>query len=215
MFAATNNSKTSNLTTKSRQTAGLVPYVVKKTVDGERGMDIFSRLLDDRIIMLTEGFEDSMAANIVAQLLYLESVDAKKDITMYINSPGGSVSAMWSIIDTMNLIKCDVSTVCIGMAASAGSLALAAGVKGKRFILPNAEVMIHQPSFGTQGMVSDVEIAYLHGQKTKDKLHKFLAERCNQDIGKVTKDMDRDTWLDADEALAYGIVDKIIQPKSK
>lgn len=192
----------------------LVPYVIKKTPDGqERGMDIYSRLLDDRIILLNEAFDDPMASTIVAQLLYLESEDNSKDITMYINSPGGSVTAMWSIIDTMNLIKCDVSTICTGLAASAASLALANGTKGKRYILPNAEVMIHQPSFGTQGMVSDVEIAYKHGERLKQKSSHFLADKTGQSIEKITKDKDRDTWLDAQEALDYGIVDAILRPK--
>ena len=185
--------------------------VIQRTHEGERAMDIFSRLLGERIILLTEAFEDSMATLIVAQLLYLQSEDSGKDITMYINSPGGSVTAMWSIIDTMNSIKPDVSTVCVGLAASAASLTLAAGAKGKRFILPNAEIMIHQPSFGTQGMVSDVEIAYKHGARAKEIGHKFMAERTGQSIEKVTKDMDRDTWMSADEALEYGIIDRIIR----
>lgn len=191
----------------------LVPMVIQRTHEGERAMDIFSRLLGERIILLTEPFEDTMASLIVAQLLYLQSEDGTKDITMYINSPGGSVTAMWSIIDTMNSIKPDVSTVCIGMAASAASLTLANGAKGKRFILPNAEVMIHQPSFGTQGMVSDVEIAYKHGAKAKESGHRFMAEKTGQTLEKITKDMDRDTWLDATEALDYGIVDKVIKPE--
>jgi len=184
--------------------------VIKRTHDGERSMDIYSRLLDERIIMLTEDFNDIMASVIVSQLLYLQSEDATKDITMYINSPGGSVTSMWSIIDTMNLIKPDVSTVCIGLAASAASLTLAAGTKGKRFILPNAEVMIHQPSGGTKGMASDIEIAAKSILKTKDLLHKFMADKTGQPLDKIVKDMDRDTYLDAKEALKYGIVDKII-----
>ena len=190
--------------------SSLVPMVVKRTGDGERSMDLYSRLLDERIVLLTEDFNDTMASIIVAQLLYLQSEDATKDITMYINSPGGSVTSMWSIIDTMNLIKPDVSTVCIGMAASAASLTLANGTKGKRFILPHAEVMIHQPSGGAQGQASDIEITARQILKTKDQLHKFMADKTGQPIKKLEKDMDRDTFLDATEALAYGIVDKIL-----
>jgi ATP-dependent Clp protease, protease subunit len=190
--------------------ANLVPYVVKKTPEGERGMDIFSRLLEERIIMLTDQFEDGMASLIVSQLLFLQSEDPNKDITMYINSPGGSITSMWSIIDTMNLIKPDVSTICIGMAASAGSLVLANGAKGKRFILPNAEVMIHQPAGGAQGMASDIEITAKHILRSKDMLHKFMSEKTGQSIERLTKDMDRDTFLSAEEAVDYGLVDKII-----
>jgi len=188
----------------------LVPMVVKRSFEGERSMDLYSRLLDERIIMLTDQFEHQMASIIVSQLLYLQSEDSSKDITMYINSGGGSVTSMWSIIDTMNLIKPDVSTVCIGMAASAASLTLAAGAKGKRFILPHAEVMIHQPSGGAQGMASDIEITAKNILKTKDLLHRFMAERTGQDLKKIVKDMDRDTFMDAQEAIKYGIVDKII-----
>lgn len=188
----------------------LVPMVVKRTFEGERSMDLYSRLLDERIIMLASDFNDDTASIITAQLLYLQSEDAEKDITMYINSPGGSVTSMWSIIDTMNLIKPDVSTVCVGLAASAGSLVLANGAKGKRMILPHAEVMIHQPSSGTRGKVSDMERDFNHSLKTKRDLNDFMAEKTGQKISKIEKDMDRDTWLDAKEALAYGIVDKII-----
>jgi ATP-dependent Clp protease, protease subunit len=188
----------------------LVPMVIKRAPEGERAMDIFSRLLDERIIMLTETFDDAMASVIVSQLLYLQSEDPNKDITMYINSGGGSVTAMWSIIDTMNLIKPDVSTICIGIAASAASLTLANGAKGKRFILPNAEVMIHQPSGGAQGMASDIEITAKHILRIKDNGHKFMAEKTGQTIEKLTKDMDRDTFLSAQEAVEYGIVDQII-----
>ena len=200
-----------NISAKHNSTqSSLVPMVVKRTSDGERSMDLYSRLLDERIVLLTEDFNDTMASIIVAQLLYLQSEDATKDITMYINSPGGSVTSMWSIIDTMNLIKPDVSTVCIGMAASAASLTLANGAKGKRFILPHAEVMIHQPSGGAQGQASDIEITARQILKTKDQLHKFMADKTGQPIKKLEKDMDRDTFLDATEALAYGIVDKIL-----
>lgn len=193
----------------------LVPMVIKKIPgEGERAMDIYSRLLDERIIMLTTDFNDDMASLIVSQLLYLQSEDGTKDITMYINSPGGSVTAMWSIIDTMNLISCEVSTVCIGMAASAGSVVLAAGKTGKRFILPHAKIMIHQPSFGTQGMVSDVEIRYKEALKTKEIMHRFMADKTGQTVAQITKDMDRDTWFTAEESLKYGLIDKILQNKS-
>lgn len=188
----------------------LVPMVVKRTHDGERSMDLYSRLLDERIILLSEPFEDQMASIIVSQLLYLQSEDSQKDITMYINSPGGSITSMWSIIDTMNLIKPDVSTVCVGIAASAASLTLAAGAKGKRYILPHAEVMIHQPSGGSQGQASDIEIQAKHIIKTKDLLHKFMAEKTGQPIEKIEKDMDRDSFMDAKESVEYGVVDKII-----
>lgn len=188
----------------------LVPMVIKRTTDGERSMDLYSRLLDERIIMLTDPFDDVMASIIVSQLLYLQSEDAAKDITMYINSPGGSVTAMWSIVDTMNLIKPNVSTVCIGLAASAGSVVLAAGQKGKRFILPHAEVMIHQPLGGAQGQASDIQIQATQILKTKELLHTFMSERTGQTIKKIEKDMDRDFFMDANQAISYGIVDKII-----
>ncbi|MEI6728795.1 MAG: ATP-dependent Clp protease proteolytic subunit [bacterium] len=188
----------------------LVPMVIKRTTEGERSMDLYSRLLDERIIMLTDPFDDVMASIIVSQLLYLQSEDAIKDITMYLNSPGGSVTAMWSIVDTMNLIKPNVSTVCIGLAASAGSVVLAAGQKGKRFILPHAEVMIHQPLGGTQGQASDIQIQATQILKTKELLHTFMSERTGQTIKKIEKDMDRDFFMDANQAISYGIVDKII-----
>ena len=192
----------------------LIPMVIKRSFEGERSMDIYSRLLDERIIMLTDDFNDDMAASIVAQLLFLASEDSTKDITMYINSPGGSVASMWSIVDTMNLIKPDVSTVCIGMAASCGSMTLVAGAKGKRYILPNAEVMIHQPSGGAKGMASDIEIRAKHIIKTKKKLTQFVADRTGQSFKTIERDMDRDTWFDAEEALKYGLVDKIIESQS-
>jgi len=190
--------------------SSLVPMVMKRNSEGERSMDLFSRLLDERIIMLSEGIEDGMASIIVSQLLYLQSEDAEKDITMYINSPGGSVTSMWSIIDTMNLIKPNVSTVCIGMAASAASLILANGAKGKRLILPHAEVMIHQPLGGAEGQASDISIRANHILKTKDLLHKFMSEKTGQTVEKLEKDMDRDFYMDAEQSLKYGIVDKII-----
>jgi ATP-dependent Clp protease, protease subunit len=189
----------------------LVPMVIKRNPDGERAMDLYSRLLDERIIMLTDDFQDDMASSIVSQLLYLASEDSTKDITMYINSGGGSVTSMWSIIDTMNLIKPDVSTICIGMAASAASLTLANGAKGKRYILPHAEVMIHQPSGGASGMASDIEIKAKHIIRTKNLLHEFMSEKTGQTIKKLEKDMDRDTFLSAQEAVHYGIVDKIVE----
>jgi ATP-dependent Clp protease, protease subunit len=189
----------------------LVPMVIKRSSEGERSMDLYSRRLDERIIMLTDDFQDDMASSIVSQLLYLASEDSSKDITMYINSGGGSVTSMWSIIDTMNLIKPDVSTVCIGMAASAASLTLANGAKGKRFILPHAQVMIHQPSGGARGMASDIEIMATNILKTKTLLHEFMSNKTGQSIKKLEKDMDRDTYLDSDAAVKYGIVDKIIE----
>jgi ATP-dependent Clp protease, protease subunit len=191
----------------------LVPMVVKRSHEGERSMDLYSRLLDERIIMLTEDFNDTMASIIVSQLLYLQSEDSEKEIKMYINSPGGSITSMWSIIDTMNTIKPDVSTVCIGMAASAASVTLAAGTKGKRYILPHAEVMIHQPMGGAKGQASDIEITAKHIAKTKDLLHNFMAEKTGQKISKIAKDMDRDFWIDAEDAVKYGLVDKIIKNK--
>lgn len=188
----------------------LVPIVVKRTSDGERSMDIYSRLLDERIIMLTTDFNDEMASLIVSQLLFLQSEDSEKDITIYINSPGGSVVSMWSIVDTMNLIKPDVSTVCIGMAASAASVVLANGAKGKRYILPNAKVMIHQPLGGAKGQASDIAIQAEEILKTKRRLIEFMHEKTGQPIEKLEKDMDRDYFLTAKGALDYGIVDKII-----
>jgi ATP-dependent Clp protease protease subunit len=173
-------------------------------------MDLYSRLLDERIVLLTEPIDSIIAGIVVAQLLYLQSEDATKDITMYINSPGGSITAMWSIIDTMNLVKPDVSTVCVGMAASAASVILAAGAKGKRYILPHAEVMIHQPLGGAQGQASDIEITAKHILKTKAILQKYMAGLTGQSVKKIEKDMDRDFFMDAQEAVNYGIVDKII-----
>ncbi len=188
----------------------LVPMVVKRNFEGERSMDLYSRLLDERIVMLTEAIDDNLASIIVAQLLYLQSEDKTKEITMYINSPGGSITSMWSIIDTMNLIKPDISTVCIGMAASAASVILASGTKGKRMILPHAEVMIHQPLGGTQGQASDIEISARHILKTKDYLTKYMAQKTGQTVKKVENDMDRDFFMDAKESLKYGVIDKVI-----
>jgi ATP-dependent Clp protease protease subunit len=191
-------------------TSSLVPMVIKRSSEGERSMDLFSRLLDERIIMLCEPVDSGMASIIVSQLLYLQSEDSEKDITMYINTPGGSVTSMWSIIDTMNLIKPDVSTVCIGMAASAGSLILANGAKGKRLILPHAEVMIHQPLGGAEGQASDISIRANNILKAKDIGQRFMALKTGQPLEKIEKDMDRDFFMDAEESVKYGIVDKII-----
>lgn len=193
----------------------LVPMVIRRSHEGERSMDLYSRLLDERIIMLTEPLDSTIAGIVVAQLLYLQSENSTKDITMYINSPGGLITAMWSIIDTMNLVKPDVSTVCVGMAASAASVILAAGAKGKRFILPNAEVMIHQPLGGAKGQASDIEITAKHILKTKGILQKYMSQLTGQPLKKIERDMDRDFFMDAQEAVEYGIVDKIIGRESK
>ncbi len=187
----------------------LVPMVIEKTVGGERSFDIFSRLLKERIIFITGAIEDHMANLVVAQLLFLEAEDPKKDITVYVNSPGGSVTAGLSIIDTMHHIKPDVSTACVGLAASMGSLILSQGAKGKRYILPNAEVMIHQPSGGAYGQASDIEITAKHILKTRDRLNKMLAKATGQKLAKIETDVDRDTFMDAEEAKKYGIVDEI------
>jgi ATP-dependent Clp protease protease subunit len=187
----------------------LVPMVIEKTLGGERAYDIFSRLLKERIIFITGPIEDQMANLVVAQLLFLESEDPKKDIYIYVNSPGGSVTAGLSIIDTMHHIKPDVATVCVGMAASMGSLILSQGAKGKRAILPNAEVMIHQPSGGAYGQASDIDITARHIIKTRANLNKMLAKATSQKLQKIEQDVDRDFFMDAEEALKYGIVDKI------
>jgi len=191
----------------------LIPTVIDKTPNGERAYDIYSRLLEERIIFLGTGFNDEMANAIVAQLLFLEKQDPKKDITLYINSPGGAVTAMFAIYDTMQLIKCDVSTVCMGMAASAGSIILMGGTKGKRYILPHSEVMIHQPLGGAQGQASDIGIQAEHILQTKDILNQIVAKHTGQKLEKVEKDMDRDNFLRATEALEYGLVDHIIGDK--
>lgn len=189
--------------------AQLVPMVIEKTQGGERAFDIFSRLLKERIIFITGPIEDHMANLIVAQLLFLESEDPKKDVFLYINSPGGSVTAGLSIIDTMHHIKPPVATVCVGLAASMGSLILSQGAKGKRFVLPNAEVMIHQPSGGAYGQASDIDITAKHILKTRDRLNKMLAKATGQKLSKIETDVDRDMFMDAEEAKAYGIVDEI------
>lgn len=188
----------------------LVPYVVEQTSRGERSYDIFSRLLNDRIIFLSEEVNDTTASLIVAQMLYLEAQDPDKDIQFYINSPGGSVTSGLAIYDTMQYVKCDVSTICIGMAASMGAFLLAAGAKGKRIALPNAEIMIHQPSGGAQGQVTDIQI---HAQRIADikkKLNEIMAANTGRTIEEVTQDTERDHFLSAEEAKAYGLIDKVI-----
>ncbi len=188
----------------------LVPMVVEQTGHGERSYDIYSRLLNDRIIILAEEVNDTTASLVIAQLLYLESQDPDKDISFYINSPGGSVTAGLAIFDTMQYIKCDVSTICIGMAASMGAFLLAAGAKGKRYCLPNSEVMIHQPLGGIVGSATDVEIRNRNLKKTKDKLNKMLAEFTGKSLDEIVRDTDRDNFLTAQEAKEYGLVDEVI-----
>jgi ATP-dependent Clp protease, protease subunit len=189
----------------------LVPMVIEKTQGGERAFDIFSRLLKERIIFVTGTIEDHMANLIVAQLLFLQAEDPKKDIAMYINSPGGSVSAGLAIVDTMNHIKPDIATVCVGMAASMGSIILTQGAQGKRSILPNAEVMIHQPWGGAQGQATDIEITARHILRTRETLNKMLAKSTGKPLAQIEKDTDRDFFMTADEAKKYGIVDTILK----
>lgn len=189
----------------------LIPTVIEKTSHGERAYDIYSRLLKDRIIFLGAPVDDAMANIIIAQLLFLENQDPDKDIKLYINSPGGSVSAGLAIYDTMQYIKPDVSTICIGLAASMGAVLLAAGQKGKRFILPNAEVMLHQVMGGAEGQAIDVKIRAEHILKVKDRINQILADHTNQSLAKIEKDTDRDYFMSPEEALAYGLVDKIIK----
>ena len=190
--------------------ANLVPYVIEQTSRGERSYDIYSRLLKDRIIFLGDEVSDVSASLIVAQLLFLESEDPDKDISLYINSPGGSITAGMAIYDTMNHVKCDVSTICVGLAASMGAFLLAGGTKGKRFALPNAEVMIHQPSGGARGQATDIQIQAERIIQMKKKLSQLLADNTGQTVEKVTQDSERDNFLTAEEALDYGIIDKII-----
>ena len=191
----------------------LVPYVVEQTSRGERSYDIFSRLLNDRIVMLNEEVNNASAGVIVAQLLYLEGQDPEKDIALYINSPGGVITDGMAIYDTMQYIKCDVSTICIGMAASMGSFLLAAGAKGKRFALPNSEIMIHQPSGGAQGQATDISIHANHILRTKKRLNHILAERTGQPLEIIERDTERDNFMTAQEALEYGLVDKVIEKR--
>lgn len=191
----------------------LIPYVVEQTSRGERSYDIFSRLLNDRIIMLPDQVDNASASVIIAQLLYLEGQDPDKDISFYINSPGGSVSAGLAIYDTMQYIKCDVSTICIGMAASMGAFLLAAGTKGKRYALPNSEIMIHQPLGGTQGQATDILIHARHIEKTRKTLNTILAEKTGQSLETIERDTERDNFMSADEALKYGLIDKVIDKR--
>ncbi len=188
----------------------LVPTVVEQTSRGERSYDIYSRLLKERIVFLDREVTDLSASLVVAQLLFLEAEDPDKDINLYINSPGGSVTAGMAIYDTMNFIKCDVSTTCIGMAASMGAFLLAGGAKGKRYALPNAEVMIHQPSGGAQGQATEIEIVAKQILKTKEKLNKILAENCGRAYEDIANDTERDNWKTAEEAKAYGLIDEVI-----
>ena len=194
----------------------LVPYVVEQTRNGERSMDIFSRLLNDRIIVLSDEVNSQTASLVVAQLLFLEGQDSEKDISLYINSPGGSVTDGMAIYDTMQYIKCDVSTICIGMAASMGAFLLSSGAKGKRIALPNSEILIHQPLIGGHGITgqaTDVEIAARDLVKTKEKLNRILAANCGKDIETIARDTDRDNRMTAQEALEYGLVDKVIEKR--
>ena len=193
----------------------LVPYVVEQTSRGERSYDIFSRLLNDRIIMLNDEVNDTTASLVVAQLLYLEGQDPDKDISLYINSPGGVITAGMAIYDTMQYIKCDVSTICMGMAASMGAFLLAAGAKGKRCALPNAEIMIHQPSGGAQGQATDIQIQAERILQKKKSLNTILAERTGQPYEVICKDTERDNFMTAQQAMEYGLIDKVIATKSK
>ena len=189
----------------------LVPYVVEQTSRGERSYDIYSRLLNDRIIFLSEEVNDATASLIVAQLLYLEAQDPDKDIQFYINSPGGSVTAGMAIFDTMRYIKCDVATICVGMAASMGAFLLSAGTKGKRMALPNAEIMIHQPSAGTQGQITDMAIHMKRLQTIKDRMNRILSENTGKPLEEVTAACERDNFMTAEEAMAFGIIDRVLE----
>ena len=192
----------------------LVPYVIEQTSRGERSYDIYSRLLKERIVFLGEEVNETTANLIVAQMMFLEAEDPEKDIHFYINSPGGSVTDGFAIYDTMNYVKCDVATYCIGMAASMGAFLLAGGAKGKRFVLPNAEIMIHQPSGGAKGQATEIEIAAKQIVRTKERLNRILSENTKQPFEKVAEDTERDNWMTAEEALEYGIVDKIIDKRA-
>ena len=191
----------------------LIPYVIEQTSKGERSYDIYSRLLKDRVIFLGEPIDEYVASVVVAQLLFLEAEDAEKDISLYINSPGGSVTAGFAIYDTMQFIKPDVSTICIGMAASMGAFLLSSGAKGKRYALPNAEIMIHQPLGGVRGQAEDIRIHADHIIKTREKLNKILSNNTGQELSQIEKDTDRDTFLDAEAALAYGLIDKVFSSR--
>ena len=191
----------------------LIPYVVERTSGGERSYDLYSRLLEDRIIFLTGEIDDAVANTVVAQLIYLEGRDSTKDISLYINSPGGSVSAGMAIYDTMNYIRCDVSTICIGLAASMGAFLLAAGAKGKRYALKNSEIMIHQPLGGAQGQASDIRIQAEHILRIKAKMNSILAKNTGKTVAEIERDTDRDNYLTADEALAYGLIDRVYEKR--
>lgn len=195
-------------------TTMLIPTVIDKTQFGERAYDIYSRLLKERIIFLGGGIDDNLANNVIAQLLFLESEDPKKDIKLYINSPGGSVTAAMAMYDTMNHIKPDVSTMCVGIAASAGAILLSSGAKGKRFALPNAEVMIHQVMGGAEGQASDIAITAKHILRTKDNLNKILSKNTGKPLSQIEKDSDRDYYMSADEAKKYGLVDEVFKSKN-
>ena len=193
----------------------LVPYVIEQTSRGERSYDIYSRLLKERIIFLADEVNDQTASLVVAQLLFLESEDPNKDIQLYINSPGGSVTAGMAIYDTMNYVKCDVSTICIGMAASMGAFLLSSGAKGKRLALPNAEVMIHQPSGGAKGQATEIQIVAENILKTKKKLNEILAANTGQTVEKIAEDTERDNFMSAEEAKAYGLIDEIVESRNE
>ena len=190
-----------------------IPYVVEQTNRGERSYDIYSRLLEDRIIFLTGEINDYVADSIIAQLIFLEGKDPDKDISLYINSPGGSVSAGMAIYDTMNYIKCDVSTICVGLAASMGAFLLSSGAKGKRYSLPNSEIMIHQPLGGAQGQASDIKIQAEHIIRIRERLNKILSANSNQPLDKIEKDVDRDYYMTAEQALEYGLIDKVFDKR--
>ena len=191
----------------------LVPYVIEQTSRGERSYDIYSRLLKDRIIFLGEEVNDTTASLIIAQLLFLESEDPGKDIQLYINSPGGSVSAGWGIYDTMHYIKCDVSTICVGMAASMGAFLLSGGAKGKRLALPNAEIMIHQPSGGARGQETEIRIVAENILKTRNKLNEILAANTGKSVEEISRDTERDNYMTAQEAVAYGLIDSVVEKR--
>ena len=195
--------------------SAMIPYVIEQTGHGERSYDIFSRLLNDRIIMLTGEVDDAMASVVVAQLLYLEGQDPEKDISVYINSPGGSVTSGMAIYDTMQYIRCDVSTICMGMAASMGAFLLSAGTKGKRFALPNSDIMIHQPSGGAQGQATDINIHAQHILDIKKRLNEILAKNTGQPLEVIERDTERDNFMTAQQAMEYGLIDKVIATKSK
>ena len=193
----------------------LVPYVIENTSRGERSYDIYSRLLKERIIFLGEEVNETTASLVVAQLMFLEAEDPEKDIHLYINSPGGVITAGMAIYDTMNYIKCDVATYCIGMAASMGSFLLAGGTKGKRFALPNAEIMIHQPLGGTQGQATDIDIAAKHILQIRERMNRIMAANTGQDYETIAKDTERDNWMTAKEAMEYGLVDHVVEQREK